>query len=175
MRAEPSQTPEELSDYGVKTSEDFSCCHNALRNLRGRGYARRLRRGSGGPLSPSPAGVTAERTHVRSAYSVLYSFEGGSGDREFPFAGLLNVKGTLYGTTYFGGATESGTVFEMTPSGTETVLYSFKGGSSGDGTLPEAGLIDADGTLYGTTSVGGANDLGTVYATTRDGKEKRAP
>ncbi|MFZ0574133.1 MAG: choice-of-anchor tandem repeat GloVer-containing protein [Candidatus Cybelea sp.] len=130
--------------------------------------------GSGGRLNPSPGGVTAERTHVRPAYSVLYSFEGGSGDGEFPFAGLLNVKGTLYGTTYFGGATEGGTVFEITPSGTETVLYSFKGGSSGDGTLPEAGLIDADGTLYGTTSVGGAHDLGTVYATTRSGYETRA-
>ena len=79
--------------------------------------------GSGGRLNPSPGGVTAERTHVRPAYGVLYSFEGGSGDGEFPFAGLLNVKGTLYGTTYFGGATEGGTVFEITPSGTETVLY----------------------------------------------------
>ena len=95
--------------------------------------------GSGGRLNPSPGGVTAERTHVRPAYSVLYSFEGGSGDGEFPFAGLLNVKGTLYGTTYFGGATEGGTVFEITPSGTETVLYSFKGGSSEDGAITGGG------------------------------------
>src|SRR5580698_8339420 len=89
--------------------------------------------GSGGPLSPSPAGVVAERTHVR--YTVLYRFKGGSGDGENPYAGLLNVNGTLYGTTVSGGANGDGTVFKITTSGTETVLYSFKGGS-GDGEDP---------------------------------------
>ena len=132
--------------------------------------------GSGGPLSPSPAGVTAERTHVRSAYSVLYSFEGGSGDGEFPFAGLLNVNGTLYGTTVcWGRKRQAEPSSRSRRPGTETVLYSFKGGSSGDGTLPDAGLINVNGTLYGTTSVGGANDLGTVFAITTGRQGKRAP
>ena len=53
--------------------------------------------GSGTPLSPSPAGFTAERTHVRPAETVLYSFKGGSGDGKYPVAGLITVKGTLYG------------------------------------------------------------------------------
>src|SRR5580704_15725375 len=65
-------------------------------------------------------------------YSVLHSFKGGFADGEEPFAGLVNVKGTLYGTTDKGGAYGDGTVFSITPSGTETVLYSFKGGP-GDG------------------------------------------
>ncbi len=74
--------------------------------------------GSGTSLSPSPASpstalrlTTAERTHVRPAYSVLHSFKGGAGDGAYPLAGLLNVKGTLYGTTAAGGAHDGGTVF----------------------------------------------------------------
>ncbi|MFY9718315.1 MAG: hypothetical protein WAK16_01615, partial [Candidatus Cybelea sp.] len=46
--------------------------------------------GSGTPLSPSPAGVTATGTHVRPAYTVLYSFAG-TPEGELPLAGLLNV------------------------------------------------------------------------------------
>ena len=56
-------------------------------------------------------------------------------------------------------------VFELTPSGhswTETVLYSFAGGN--DGAAPFSGVIfDAAGNLYGTTTLGGANSVGTVY------------
>ncbi|MGB6518854.1 MAG: choice-of-anchor tandem repeat GloVer-containing protein [Candidatus Cybelea sp.] len=59
----------------------------------------------------------------------------------------------------------SGTVFSVTPSGTESVLYSFKA-ASGDGRRPEAGLINVKGTFYGTTSVGGATGGGTVFSLT---------
>jgi uncharacterized repeat protein (TIGR03803 family) len=124
--------------------------------------------GSGGPLSPSPARVVAERTHVR--YSVLYRFKGAPGDGYIPVAGLLNVKGTLYGTTFLGGANNDGIVFSITPSGEETVLYSFKGGS-GDGENPYAGLLNVNGTLYGTTVSGGANGDGTVFKITTSGSE----
>ncbi|MFZ0573137.1 MAG: choice-of-anchor tandem repeat GloVer-containing protein, partial [Candidatus Cybelea sp.] len=80
-----------------------------------------------------------------------------------PYAGLINVNGTLYGTTYEGGgANGGGTVFAITTSGKETLLHSFTG--SGDGEYPIAGLIDVGGTLYGTTPAGGANDGGTVFA-----------
>ncbi|HLY01868.1 MAG TPA: choice-of-anchor tandem repeat GloVer-containing protein [Candidatus Cybelea sp.] len=104
------------------------------------------------------------------AERVVYSFKGGSGDGATPFAGLINVNGTLYGTTDEGGANGDGTVFSITPSGTETMLYSFKGGS-GDGEYPRAGLIDVMGTLYGTTDEGGANDDGTVFSITPSGTE----
>ena len=99
---------------------------------------------------------------------MLYSFKG-SGDGERPYAGLINVKGTLYGTTHLGGANGDGMVFSITPSGTETVIYSFKG--SGDGEYPYAGLINVEGTLYGTTIEGGANGVGTVFSTTPSGTE----
>jgi uncharacterized repeat protein (TIGR03803 family) len=109
---------------------------------------------------------------------VLYSFGGGT-DGAFPESGLIDVKGTLYGTTQGGGSHVGeacikggcGTVFSITPGGKETVLYSFRGGT--DGEFPSAGLIDVNGTLYGTTS-GGAGQYGdgTVFSVTPGGNEK---
>ncbi|HEX4013475.1 MAG TPA: choice-of-anchor tandem repeat GloVer-containing protein [Candidatus Cybelea sp.] len=102
--------------------------------------------------------------------TVLYRFKGGSGDGESPYGGLVNVRGTLYGTTYMGGANGNGTVFSITPSGKETVVYSFKGGSA-DGAHPYASLVEVNGTLYGTTFEGGAKNEGTVFSITPSGKE----
>ncbi|MGA7356947.1 MAG: choice-of-anchor tandem repeat GloVer-containing protein, partial [Candidatus Cybelea sp.] len=106
--------------------------------------------------------------------TVLHSFAGNP-DGAHPYAGLINVNGTLYGTTTSGGACGSrggcGTVFTIAPSGAETVLYSFKGGSA-DGKYPtQADLLDVNGTLYGTTKHGGANDRGTVFSLTTSGEE----
>ena len=99
--------------------------------------------------------------------NVLHSFTGG-GDGAYPEAGLIaDMAGNLYGTTWGGGTGGRGTVFQLTPSGTLTVLHSFTGGS--DGAWPAAGLFaDAAGNLYGTTSSGGATascpgGCGTVY------------
>jgi uncharacterized repeat protein (TIGR03803 family) len=102
--------------------------------------------------------------------TVLHTFTGETGDGGFPAAALLNVNGTLYGTTQRGGAKNAGTVFSITASGTETVLHSF--GGSGDGATPLAGLINVKGTLYGTTVAGGTNEYGgTVFSITPSGKE----
>jgi uncharacterized repeat protein (TIGR03803 family) len=106
------------------------------------------------------------------AEKVLYAFAGGS-DGAYPLAGLINVDGTLYGTTErgggagCGGAKGCGTVFSVSPTtGAETVLCSFAGGS--DGAYPLAGLINVDGTLYGTTERGGrgcrGSGCGTVFS-----------
>jgi len=88
------------------------------------------------------------------AETVLYSFAGGA-DGANPFAGLIRDEaGNLYGTTTGGGPSGQGTVFKVDPAGSETVLYSFTGGT--DGGYPEAGLIrDEKGNLYGTTFFGG--------------------
>ena len=96
--------------------------------------------------------------------TVLYSFcKMGCADGAEPFGGLIDVKGTLYGTTSGGGANGRGTVFSFDPStGAEKVLYSFIGGA--DGAYPQGGLIDVSGTLYGTTTMGGAYSKGTVFA-----------
>jgi uncharacterized repeat protein (TIGR03803 family) len=128
---------------------------------------------SGMLLGPSRGGVTLERTRVRPAYSVLYSFKGGSGDGENPLAGLINVNGTLYGTTLEGGAncgsTGCGTVFSVTTAGVESLLYSFN--TYPGGSYPRAGLVNISATLYGTTTEGGASIYGTVFSLTPSGKE----
>jgi uncharacterized repeat protein (TIGR03803 family) len=93
---------------------------------------------------------------------VLHSFQGGS-DGATPNGGLIeDAGGTLFGTTTAGGAAGAGTVFSLWGK-TETVLYSFAGGT-GDGADPQAGLVmDAKGNLYGTTHAGGASGNGTVF------------
>jgi uncharacterized repeat protein (TIGR03803 family) len=100
---------------------------------------------------------------------VLYEFGSHGNDGVLPSAGLLNVNGTLYGTTRYGGASNYGTVFTITPAGKETVLYSFKAGS--DGAWPQGDLINVNGTLYGTTFAGGTSGYGTLYSLTTSGKE----
>ena len=102
--------------------------------------------------------------------TVLYSFTGGS-DGAVPFSGLVrDAAGNLYGTTLSGGASSSGTVFKVDLAGNETVLYNFAGGS--DGAAPFAGLVlDAAGSLYGTTQSGGASSSGTIFKVDSAGNE----
>ncbi|MGB8909780.1 MAG: choice-of-anchor tandem repeat GloVer-containing protein [Candidatus Cybelea sp.] len=100
---------------------------------------------------------------------VLYRFMDPP-DGNFPRASLINVKGTLYGTTSSGGEQNYGTVFRITRSGRERVLYSFGGYLGRDGADPEAGLINVGGVLYGTTASGAQG--GTVFSVTLSGKEK---
>jgi uncharacterized repeat protein (TIGR03803 family) len=93
---------------------------------------------------------------------VLYSFTGGA-DGGSPTAPLLrDGKGNLYGTTYFGGASNAGVVFKLAPNRQETVLHSFD--YANDGGYPVAPLIrDAAGNFYGTATAGGASNHGTVF------------
>ena len=133
------------------------------------------------PPIAAPQSAAAVRTishrieRASSSYQLLYSF-GSKPDGAAPYAGLIDVHGVLYGTTLSGGANGDGTVFSVTTSGDEKVLYSF-GGGSGDGAGPEASLIDVNGTLYGTTFYGGAHGYatypaGTVFSVTTSGAEK---
>jgi uncharacterized repeat protein (TIGR03803 family) len=112
--------------------------------------------------------------------TTLYNFcsQRGCSDGESPYGGLVQATdGNFYGTTTAGGANPTctasncGTVFRISPSGALTVLYSFCSQSNcTDGTTPYAGLVQAtDGSFYGTTYAGGANDLGTVFKITSSG------
>lgn len=104
-------------------------------------------------------------------YSSLHLFgRRSAGDGENPEADLIDVTGTLYGTTVAGGSYDYGTVFSITPGGRETVLHSF--GATGDGTSPMARLLNVNGTLYGTTAYGGENGGGTVLRMSLGGEEK---
>jgi len=106
--------------------------------------------------------------------SVLHSFgPSGGTDGDEPTAGLImDSAGNLYGTTYGGGVSYTGTVFKISASGTESVLHSFGPDSGTDGVLPVAGLIaDSAGNLYGTTGYGGTNGNGTVFKISASGTE----
>jgi uncharacterized repeat protein (TIGR03803 family) len=76
---------------------------------------------------------------------------------------LVDLNGTLYGTTERGGATNNGVIYAITPTGTETVVHTFKGS---DGSHPTSSLIVIGNTLYGTTTKGGDNADGTVFSIT---------
>lgn len=108
---------------------------------------------------------------------VIHFFTGrGDGSRPGAVTLVRDKAGNLYGTTQGGGAYRDGTVFEVSPDGTETVLYSFTGGSDGGG--PYAGvIIDAAGNLYGTTPYDGdlncdyGQGCGTVFKVAPDDTE----
>jgi uncharacterized repeat protein (TIGR03803 family) len=109
----------------------------------------------------TPAGVA----------SVVHSFDRSTGDGGSPSGLILGGDGNFYGTTIGGGANGFGTVFKITPDGSETVLYSFRGYPS-DGGYAATGLVQAsDGNFYGTTEFGGTNNKGTVFKVTPSGLE----
>jgi len=117
-------------------------------------------------LMPKQSGEWSERT--------LYAFKD-EPDSGFPYGGVVTDRaGSLYGTTYYAGANDLGTVYELSRRNgtwTETSLYSFRGGT--DGSAPISTLTAAaDGTLYGTTSEGGAAcGCGTIFKLSNvDGK-----
>jgi len=103
--------------------------------------------------------------------TVLHSFTAGV-DGESPYGALARDRaGNLYGTTEEGGGTSSnyGTIFEVSSSGQETVLYRFKG--KADGAFPFGALvIDGNGTLYGTTTQFGTSGAGTVFRRSASGQ-----
>lgn len=100
------------------------------------------------------------------AMTILHSFQDGSvaNDAIFPTALIQAKNGNFYGTSLYGGSTAvypqlgDGTVFEMTPTGTVTILHSFGDGSvTNDGAIPFCGLYqNTDGDFYGVTTAGGS-------------------
>ena len=135
--------------------------------------------GGGGiqlPCPPSGCGVLFELT-PSGQETVLYSFCASDGclDGSMPDAGIvINAAGNVFGATFGGGAGNRGTVFEVTPSGSERVIYSFcTAENCTDGADPASGVIlDSQGNLYGTTLSGGANGAGTVFEVTPSGTER---
>jgi len=109
--------------------------------------------------------------------TTLYAFKD-QPDGALPYGGLIFDKsGNLYGTTYYAGANDVGTVYELAHSNgawTETVLYSFKGGTDGDDPISTL-VSDAAGNLYGTTSDGGAAtcNCGTIFKMSHTGGKWR--
>ena len=106
-----------------------------------------------------------------NTFAVLHPFSadpyGTNSDGTFPYAGLVQLGNTLYGTAEDGGSVGYGTIFAVNTNGAGfTNLHSFKGS---DGEDPVAQLVLSGNTLYGTTEDGGSNGYGTVFAIHIDG------
>ncbi len=117
---------------------------------------------------------TVFRVSKAGAETVIHRFtyHRGTDEGAYPAAGLTLLGGALYGTTGGGGDQKGdGTVFRVSTSGAERVIYEFSRGKKTDGSAPEAALIAVDGILYGTTLRGGTGDAGTIFKMTRDGRE----
>jgi len=112
----------------------------------------------------SNLGTVFRIDHDGSHYAVLKSF-GQAGDGAEPAGGLIQASnGALYGTTLQGGGHNLGTVFSINTDGSGYLVLKDFAGGSGDGAEPWGALVQgADGRLYGTTTLGGSNNLGTVF------------
>ena len=104
------------------------------------------------------------------AYSLLYSFKGGSTDGQSPYAGVVfDPAGNLYGATYGGGVDNAGVVYILAAGG-EAVLHHFRR-TGGDGINPYASLVRYKSNFYSTTTQGGTANGGTIYKITPTGTE----
>lgn len=124
------------------------------------------------------ATIPANPAFAAYTFSSLYPFQGGSDGQAPDSAVVFDSAGNVYGTTEDGGHSGTGclfgfgcgTVYKLTPDGTEAPLYSFNGGD--DGEIPVGGLIiDGAGNLYGTTISGGVHGAGTAFQIAPDGSE----
>lgn len=162
--------------YRFMGSPDGAVPIGTLANVNGTLYGTTIGGGTGS-FCGGGCGTVFEVSRS-GAESVLHSFQGGSSDGAFPSNyGLIDVNGTLYGTTGSGGSGTGcgsgvgcGTVFSVTASGTETILYSF----SGTNAVAPQGLVEVNGALYGTTYYGGStacggDGCGTVFRITPSG------
>lgn len=116
-------------------------------------------------------GGTVYSLTTNGAQHVIHAFGSGS-DGANPYnATLVELNGYFYGTTCYGGTHGYGTVFKISTSGTESVVYNF-GDTSHDGSCPTAGLVVEHGALYGTTYGGGTDGDGTVFGVNPLGSEE---
>jgi uncharacterized repeat protein (TIGR03803 family) len=133
-----------------------------------------------GLLSLTLFGIAVYQPAFAANESVLWDFGNGF-DGNGPVVLLIDPSGNLFGATSGGGSFgapcllhagcgSGGTVFELAPPATaggswsEVVLWNFGDGT--DGALPSSVIRDSGGNLYGTTSIGGSFDGGTVFKLT---------
>jgi len=131
---------------------------------------------TGGPTAGCPGGCgTVFKITTTGVLTTLYDFcsEEECADGVDPdTALLLGQDGNFYGTTTGGGAALRGVVFQITPAGALTVLYNFcTQANCTDGLSPEAALVQgSDGNFYGSTTGGGADNIGILFRLTPSGQ-----
>jgi uncharacterized repeat protein (TIGR03803 family) len=127
--------------------------------------------GGTGICDVQPTCGTLFKIDSAGKYEVIHDFSGNPNDGGNPDCNLLiNGAGILYGTTFFGGSHDWGTIFKINAHGEEALLYSFSGHT--DGAQPAGALVrDTKGNLFGTTYSGGTDGVGTVFQLDSSGNE----
>ena len=148
----------ELHDFGGVNADGRGPIADLIFDASGNLY------GTTGGGGTDGVGTVFELRPRAEGEKVLYSFPMNKKQGRYPNGSLVfDASGNLYGTTMYGGAYDSGTVFKLKRSGenwTEEVIYVFNYQDSG-GSQPAAGLvIDAAGNLYGTTYFGNGTGCG---------------
>jgi uncharacterized repeat protein (TIGR03803 family) len=177
-----------MTSAGVFTSLNSAVPGNPANSVY-EGDGSKLVLGTDGNFYGADSGVGTSGSIFKIApdgtFTTLYSFSATGGtndtnsDGKTPYGRLTQGSdGNFYGTTRAGGTYGSGTVFQMTPAGALTSLYSFGAIGTGagtpgqnlDGLFPVAGLIQgADGNFYGGTTSGGLHGIGTLFKVTAAG------
>lgn len=157
---DPSTNTEKvLYSFASQASPDGWNPYGGMVNVNGTLYGTTVE--GGGVPGSDGVGTVFAFNPTTGTETLVHSFNGSDG--RAPYAGLIAMKGRLYGTTASGGSADRGTVFSVDPAtGTESVLHNFLGGADGDS--PWANLVAVKDTLYGTTPMGGANGAGTVFS-----------
>ena len=162
-----AESPKTLHDFAVKGNDGSSVYSSLTLDAAGNLYGTTVDGGQFNEgivfeLSPTPTGQWKE--------TILYSFKGGSSDGANPHtAPVFDSAGNLYGSTVGGGLDAKfcnsgcGVVYKLTPSAdgtwTETILYTFLGGSDGAIPLDDTLALDASGDVFGLASSGGDFDF----------------
>jgi len=130
-------------------------------------YGTTVEGGNAGCFFPFPTtcGTVYEMAPDGGGFALIHTFTHGHTDGWLPIAGLIrDANDTLYGTTVYGGSSDLGTVFQLTPDGSFTLLHNFTFAPT-DGNSPFAALMqDSGGVLYGTTGAGGPRQFGVLFA-----------
>jgi uncharacterized repeat protein (TIGR03803 family) len=162
----------ELYAFGSATNDPQSPQAPLIQGTDGALYGTSVAGGASAVGGDSGYGTVFKINTNGTGMTVLHSFMPTGGDGQRPFtAGLVQrSNGVLYGITQeggnqaTGGSSGFGTVFRLNPDGTGyTILHSFNP-AAGDGKYPNSSLvIGNDGALYGSTEMGGSNNLGVVF------------
>jgi uncharacterized repeat protein (TIGR03803 family) len=155
--------------FKISTTGTFTVLHNFVYSTEGNGPEGSLVQATDGNFY----GMTSNNAKIfqitpAGTFTILRSLVSGT-DGSYPYGSLVQAAdGKLWGTTSSGGSFGYGTIFNITTTGTFKTMKHLN--ATPDGKTPKGDLLIAkDGNLYGMTSLGGSNNVGTIFKITPAG------